>query len=89
MKVQPHKEEFIRLPDPRAILEVELRNFICITKGDTIRVTYQNKSYDLDVLEVKPKSTYNCICTINTDIEVDFAPPLDLIDKISPGKRQN
>ena len=89
MKVQPHREAFIKLPDPRNILENELRNFICISKGDTIRVNYINEEFDLDVLEIKPQSSLNCICTINTDVEVDFAPPLDYEELPNLNNRQH
>lgn len=81
VKLQPHKTEFIELPDPRAILERNLSNYICLTKGDTIQVKVLNKTYLFDVLEVKPQNSTNCICLIEADIEVDFAPPLDYVEK--------
>lgn len=28
-------------------------------------------------MEIKPKNEYDAICIIDTDVEVDFAPPLD------------
>ena len=37
-------------------------------------VNYNNKKYYIDVLEAKPTDK---ICLIDTDCEVDFAPPLD------------
>jgi ubiquitin fusion degradation protein 1 len=75
------------MPDPRAMLEVSLRFYTCITLGDTIRVEGFGKTFDLDVLDIKPKSKYNCICTINTDVEVDFAPPLDYQELPKFGKK--
>lgn len=81
VKLQPHKTEFIELPDPRAILERNLSNYVCMTKGDTIQVKVVNKTYLFDVLEVKPQNNTNCICLIEADIEVDFAPPLDYVEK--------
>lgn len=32
-KFRPHKTEFIELKDPKTILEVHLRNFVCLTKN--------------------------------------------------------
>ena len=37
-------------------------------------VAYNNKKYYIDIIEAKPSSA---ITIIETDCEVDFAPPLD------------
>ena len=37
-------------------------------------VAYNNKNYYIDIVETKPS---NAISIIETDCEVDFAPPLD------------
>lgn len=37
-------------------------------------VAYNNKKYYIDIVESKPS---NAISIIETDCEVDFAPPLD------------
>lgn len=37
-------------------------------------VAYNNKKYYIDIIESKPS---NAISIIETDCEVDFAPPLD------------
>jgi ubiquitin fusion degradation protein 1 len=55
-------------------LETTLRNFSCLTAGDNIMVAYNNKKYYIDIIESKPA---NAISIIETDCEVDFAPPLD------------
>lgn len=80
-KLQPHKTEFIDLPDPRAILEKQLSNYVCLTQGDSISIKVLNTFYMLNVLEVKPQSDNNCICLIDADVEVDFAAPLDYVEK--------
>lgn len=51
-----------------------MRNFSCLTTGDSIMVAYNNKKYYIDIVETKPS---NAISIIETDCEVDFAPPLD------------
>ncbi len=53
-KLRPHKTEFIDLPDPRSVLEIHLRNFVCLTKDETISISFMNKVYQLDILEIKP-----------------------------------
>nr|KJB47571.1 hypothetical protein B456_008G032200 [Gossypium raimondii] len=55
-------------------LETTLRNYSCLTTGDSIMVAYNNKKYYIDIIETKPS---NAISIIETDCEVDFAPPLD------------
>lgn len=55
-------------------LETTLRNYSCLTTGDSIMVAYNNKKYYIDIIESKPS---NAISIIETDCEVDFAPPLD------------
>ena len=83
IKLQPHKTEFIENPNPKTILEYNLRNYFCVTEGDTISVKFGKKIYNIDVIECKPDKA---IRTLNTDIEVDFCPPKDYKEhpKIQP-----
>ena len=74
IKLQPHKTEFIQNPNPKTILEYNLRNYFCVTEGDTISVKFEKKVYKIDVIECKPDKA---IRTLNTDLEVDFCPPKD------------
>ncbi|URD76295.1 Ubiquitin fusion degradation protein [Musa troglodytarum] len=73
-KLQPHTQDFLDISNPKAILETTLRNYSCLTTGDSIMVTYNNKKYYIDIVETKPSSA---VSIIETDCEVDFAPPLD------------
>ncbi|KAL3843402.1 hypothetical protein ACJIZ3_000805 [Penstemon smallii] len=74
VKLQPHTKDFLDISNPKAILETTLRNFSCLTTGDSIMVAYNNKKYYIDIVETKPS---HGISIIETDCEVDFAPPLD------------
>jgi ubiquitin fusion degradation protein 1 len=74
VKLQPHTKDFLDISNPKAVLETTLRNFSCLTAGDNIMVAYNNKKYYIDIIESKPA---NAISIIETDCEVDFAPPLD------------
>lgn len=74
LKIQPHKTEFIEQPNPKVILENGLRNYFCVTEGDTIAVEFRQKKYNIDIVECKPKKA---VLLLNRDIEVDFAPPKD------------
>ncbi|CAM6014474.1 unnamed protein product [Sphagnum balticum] len=44
-------------------------------------VAYNNKKYDIDIIESKPAPA---ISIIETDCEVDFAPALDYPKSLSP-----
>ena len=73
--LQPHSKAFIELSNPRVVLEKVLRGFSCMTQGDTIRIMVDGISYYLDVVEVKPG---NAVSVIETDMNVEFAPPKDM-----------
>ena len=74
MKIRPHQTEFVMNSNPRAILENSLRNYMCVTKGDTITVKFNKKLYLIDIVECHPK---DAISLTNVDVEVDFDQPLD------------
>lgn len=74
VKLQPHTSDFLDISNPKAILEKTLRTFSCLTTGNSIVVAYNNKQYHIDIVEAKPASA---VSIIETDCEVDFAPPLD------------
>ncbi|VVB07542.1 unnamed protein product [Arabis nemorensis] len=83
IKLQPHTQDFLDVSNPKAILETTLRSYTCLTTGDTIMVPYNNKKYFIDVVETKPSSA---VSIIETDCEVDFAPPLDYKEPEKPQK---
>lgn len=74
VKLRPHTSDFLDISNPKAVLEHTLRNFTCLTVGDTIVVNYNNKRYCIDIVEAKPQEQ---VSIIETDCEVDFAPPKD------------
>ncbi|XP_077232752.1 uncharacterized protein LOC143870938 [Tasmannia lanceolata] len=81
VKLQPHTTDFLDISNPKAILETTLRNYSCLTTGDTIMVAYNNKQFYIDIVETKPSAA---ISIIETDCEVDFAPPLDYKEPEKP-----
>jgi len=74
VKMQPLNSSFLDIANPRAVLEICLRNFSCFTKGDIIPIDYNKKTYKFSIVEVKPE---NAVSIVETDIHLDFAPPLD------------
>lgn len=73
VKLQPQTDDFLEISNPKAVLESKLRNFTCLTKDDVIAIDYNGKIFWLNILEVKPG---NSISIIETDINLDFAPPV-------------
>lgn len=74
VKLQPHSTAFIDIANPRAVLERTLRNYSCLTTGDTISIHYNDRVYEINIVETKPS---DAISVVETDVNVDFAPPLD------------
>ncbi|KAF2738538.1 ubiquitin fusion degradation protein [Polyplosphaeria fusca] len=76
IKLQPQDSSFLEISDPKAVLENAFRNFACLTKGDIFTFAYNDNVYSIAVLETKPEHSSNAICTLETDLSVDFAPPV-------------
>ena len=52
-KFQPLSKDFLDLSNPKAVLEMRLRHFACLSKGDIVAINYNKKIYELNVLETK------------------------------------
>ena len=76
-KFQPQSVDFLDITNPKAVLENALRNFACLTAGDVICIDYNQKSYELCVLETQPG---NAVSIIECDMNVEFAPPVGYKD---------
>ena len=76
VKLQPQSVDFLDISDPKAVLEKAISNFSALTKGDIITIKYNSRLYDIFIMETKPESAPGGISVIETDLEVDFAPPV-------------
>lgn len=72
-KFQPQSPDFLDITNPKAVLENALRNFACLTTNDLIAIKYNQRVYELCVLETKPG---NAVSIIECDMNVDFAAPV-------------
>ncbi|KAK5638507.1 hypothetical protein RI129_012802 [Pyrocoelia pectoralis] len=72
-KFQPLSPEFLDITNPKAVLENCLRTFACLTSGDVIAVQYNQRVYELCVLETQPGKA---ISIIECDMNVEFAAPV-------------
>jgi len=77
VKIQPHETAFIEIANPKAVLENKLRNFSALTEGDIILIEYNHRNFYLNIIEVKPAVPYHAISIVETDVNLEFAPPLD------------
>ena len=71
MKLRPQSKTFLDIANPKAVLENTLRSFSALTKGETIRIIYNKKEYDIDVVDVQPRER-GAICIVDADVNVDF-----------------
>lgn len=76
IKLQPQSVDFLEISDPKAVLENAFRGFSCLTTGDIFTFEYNDTVYSVAVLETKPATEKKAICTLETDLSVDFAAPI-------------
>jgi len=93
VKLQPQLTDFIKISNPKAVLEQSLRNFSALTKGQTFRILYNKKKYDINVVEVRrhggpfPPGQAPAVCIIETDMELDFEAPVDYVEPVRAAQR--
>ncbi|OTA65231.1 UFD1-domain-containing protein [Hypoxylon sp. EC38] len=80
VKLQPQSTNFLEISDPKAVLEKAFRNFATLTKGDIFNFEYNDEVYEVAVLEVKPEAEKLGVCMIETDVSVEFAPPVGYVE---------
>uniref|UniRef100_A0A803LM26 Uncharacterized protein n=2 Tax=Chenopodium quinoa TaxID=63459 RepID=A0A803LM26_CHEQI len=82
VKLQPHSVDFLDIRIPKYVLENAFcSGYACLTVGDTIVIKHQGKTLYVDIVEAMPS---NAVCVIETDVEVDFARPLDYKEPPKP-----
>lgn len=79
VKLRPQSKSFIEIANPKAVLENTLRSFSALTRGSTIRIHYNQKQYDIDVVDIKPRD-HGAISIVDTDVNVDFDTPADYVE---------
>ena len=77
VKFRAQNVDFLEISNHRAVLEVTLRKFTCLSEGDIICISHSGKLYYLDVREVKPNGAASII---ETDCDVDFEEPVGYQD---------
>lgn len=80
VQLEPQSPDFLKISDPKAVLEHTMRNFSTLTKGDVFQFSYNDHIHDVAVLAVKPESAAMAISVIETDLSVDFATPKGYVE---------
>ncbi|PKI82329.1 Ufd1p [Malassezia vespertilionis] len=78
VKIQPQTVDFLEISDPKAVLEQALRNYPTLTPGDIIEISYNCLTFEILIMDVVPDA--EGISIIETDLEVDFAPPKGYVE---------
>lgn len=55
-----------------------MRNYSCLTAGDIIEIGYHSLTFRLLIMEITPPGP--AISVLDTDLEVDFAPPVGYVE---------
>lgn len=80
IRLLPQSKDFLDIENPKESLEDALRNYQVLSEGDTISLYIKSefKQILFTVSEIRPKGPG--ISIIDTDLEVDFLPPVDYIE---------
>lgn len=79
-KLQAQTTDFLEISDHKTVLERALRNFSTLSKGDYIEILHNCITFELFVMEIDPEPDSQSIFIIDTDLEVDFAPPKGYVE---------
>jgi len=83
VKFRPQSRIFLDLTNPRAVLERTMSKFACLTQNQTVRIFYNNKTYDLDVCELQVNGKpAQAVSIIEADIKVEFDAPADYTEPV-------
>ncbi|GJJ12602.1 hypothetical protein Clacol_006845 [Clathrus columnatus] len=100
VKLQAQTVDFLEISDPKAVyvaklfgtyldtnrisdrLEQALRHFTCLTQGDMIEISYNSITFQILIMEILPEGP--AISILDTDLEVDFAPPKGYVEPARP-----
>ncbi|SYW82516.1 related to UFD1 - ubiquitin fusion degradation protein [Ustilago bromivora] len=78
VKIQPQTVDFLEISDPKAVLEQAFRNFSALTPDDIVEISYNCLTFEILIMEITPNA--DGISIIETDLEVDFAPPKGYVE---------
>eukprot|EP00009_Paramoeba_aestuarina_P002692 CAMPEP_0201515564 /NCGR_PEP_ID=MMETSP0161_2-20130828/7095_1 /ASSEMBLY_ACC=CAM_ASM_000251 /TAXON_ID=180227 /ORGANISM="Neoparamoeba aestuarina, Strain SoJaBio B1-5/56/2" /LENGTH=230 /DNA_ID=CAMNT_0047912421 /DNA_START=56 /DNA_END=745 /DNA_ORIENTATION=- len=80
VKLRALEETFLKLHNPKAVLEHNLADFSALTKGVTIEIFHNNQTYHVSVCDIQaqnddPRADSDGICIIDVDVVLDIDHP--------------
>ncbi|OEH80183.1 ubiquitin fusion degradation protein ufd1cy [Cyclospora cayetanensis] len=72
VQLQPLETEFLDISNPKALLEMALRGYAALTKGEVVSLPFLDHVYHLLVADLRPAPA---VSIVETDIEVEFKAP--------------
>ena len=69
---QPLSDDFMKISNPKVVLERSLKVHPCLTQGSIIPITFANEQYRIKVLKTEPLPQVDIR---HADVVTDFAPP--------------
>ena len=86
IRLQPHNQDMYEIENIKEYLEENLTKlYTCLMKDQTLSIPYDHTNIYFNVVNCEPE---DLISIIDTDIEVDFAKPLDYVEP-KPFKKDN
>ena len=78
IRLQPHNQDMYEIENIKEYLEENLTKlYTCLMKDQTLSIPYDHTNIYFNVVNCEPE---DLISIIDTDIEVDFAKPLDYVE---------
>mmetsp|Transcript_1185 Transcript_1185/g.1928 ORF Transcript_1185/g.1928 Transcript_1185/m.1928 type:complete len:363 (-) Transcript_1185:13-1101(-) len=81
VKFQPKTVDFLNISNPKVVLEATLRNFTCLTVGDSIPIHYNEKTYWIDVISLQPGEA---VSIVEADVRTEFEAPPGYVEPTYP-----
>lgn len=66
---------------------MSIRNYTTLTVGDVIPFTYNDKLHQIAIIQVQPDDGRRVINVVETDLQVDFCPPVGYQEPGPPAAR--
>lgn len=85
LKLKPLSCDFLKIMEPKLILEETLKNYTCISNGDILDVEIEGVNIEILVTEVLPDGKG---MTIDCECEVDFEEPLGYQEHLEQIKKE-
>ena len=80
-KLQPQSVAFLDIDDPKGALEGAIgRGYVVLCRGDVIQFRHLGRDYKVEIQSVSPDDGRGVILVVETDLSVDFAPPVGYVE---------